>query len=94
MDYPIHEKTGIKRSFKRIARLVRLRFVMGRPTEELMQNLKTPKERWYMAAIALLDISELDFQLLLTVEPTAVQADLTNFRKKARKVLQGYGYPN
>jgi len=40
----------------KLKELARLRYIEGIPTEELMARLKTPEERNYLAAIALLDV--------------------------------------
>lgn len=74
----------------KLMELVRMRFVEGIGTEELMARMKTQKEREYLATVALLDVK--DSQLLDLIEKDSA-VDIQHFlacRELAKKIFKDY----
>ena len=75
---------------KKLIELVKMRFVENIQTEELMKQMKTEKEREYLATVALLDVS--DQELMTMIESGGpVQPDhLLACRQRAKNILKDY----
>lgn len=75
---------------KKLIELVKMRFVENIQTEELMKQMKTEKEREYLATVALLDVS--DQELITMIEAGGpVQLDhLLACRQRAKNILKDY----
>jgi hypothetical protein len=88
-EEPKKSKPGrSQRLLRRLIRLVRLRFVEGLSTGELMQRFKSSADRRCLVAVALLDVGEAEFQLILRAEPARIREDLVAVRSDAARVLR------
>lgn len=77
--------------FKKLAELVRLRFVDGVQTEELMKRMRSEKEREYLATIALLDVSEKDLIHMVEAEKPDELRHFLDCRAHAIEILKSKG---
>lgn len=77
--------------FKKLAELVRLRFVEGIATQELMKQMKSEKDREYLATIALLDVSEKDLIHMVEAEKPDQLRHFLDCRAHALEILKENG---
>lgn len=77
--------------FETLKELVRLRFVEGVQTEELMKQMKTEKEREYVATVALLDVSEKDLIHMAEAEKPDQLRHFLDCRAHALEILKENG---
>lgn len=75
---------------KRLIELVEMRFVKGIQTEELMKQMKTEKDREYLATVALLDVSDQDLLQLIEAGGPVQPEHLLACRQRAKKILKDY----
>lgn len=76
---------------KKLLELVRMRFVENIQTEELMKQMKTEKEREYLATVALLDVSEKDLIHMVEAEKPDQLRHFLDCRVHAREILKSNG---
>jgi len=72
--------------------LVRLRYVDGIETQELMKRMKSEKEREYLATIALLDVKEEELVNRVHWDNPSALDHLLCCRARAREILGHEGY--
>ncbi|OGX04148.1 MAG: hypothetical protein A3G87_00175 [Omnitrophica bacterium RIFCSPLOWO2_12_FULL_50_11] len=77
--------------FRKLAELVRLRFVEGFQTEELMKRMKSEREREYLATVALLDVSEKDLIHMIEAEKPDELRHFLDCRAHALEILKSNG---
>ena len=75
---------------KKLVDLVRMRFVDGAGTEELMTRMKTEKEREYLATVALLDVKDSELLDMIASDSTVEPQHLLACREQAKKILKDY----
>jgi hypothetical protein len=75
----------------KLKEIARLRFVQGIPTERLMKQLKTQKEKEYLAAIALLDVKLQDIPKTVSVDEPFILQHLLDCRGHVREMLEESG---
>jgi hypothetical protein len=75
---------------KKLVELVKMRFVEGVQTEELMKRLKSEDEREYLATVALLDVNEKDLTTMFETERSFDLQHLLACRAKAKEILKDY----
>ena len=72
--------------------LVRLRFMDGQETTELMNRLTSQKDREYLATVALLDVPEKDVVDMVEVDNPALMNHLLACRARTLEILEHYGF--
>ena len=77
--------------FEKLVELVRLRFVDGIATQELMKRMKSEKEREYVATVALLDVSEKDLIHMVEAEKPDQLRHFLDCRAHALEILKRNG---
>lgn len=77
---------------KKLTELVRLRFVEGIATQELMKQMKSEKERQYLATIALLDVNEKDLIHMVEAEKPDQLRHFLDCRAHALEILKENGF--
>lgn len=75
---------------KKLIELVRMRFVDGVGTEELMKKMKTEQEREYLATVALLDVKDKELLDMIEGESAVEPQHLLACREQAKKILKDY----
>ncbi|HTL47523.1 MAG TPA: hypothetical protein VL688_05615 [Verrucomicrobiae bacterium] len=88
--HPKKHRSSFRRALNRIAEFVRLRFVDGRSTGEIMGTLRSETDRRTMAAVASLDLPQKDFEDLIAGEQPDLRSDLMALRQNAWRILRGY----
>lgn len=73
---------------KKLIQLVRMRFVEGIQTEELMKQMKSGKDRDYVATISLLDVREEDVLKIVELEYPSIAEHLLSCRSRAIEILE------
>lgn len=76
---------------KKLVQLVRLRYVQGVPTEELMKSMKTKEEKEYLTAVALLDVKQRDLVQMVEIESPSQLKHLLDCRSHTKEILEGHG---
>lgn len=74
--------------------LVRLRFMDGQGTADLMEKLTSQKDREYLATVALLDVPEKEIENMVEVENPAMLRHLLACRARTLEILEHYGFQN
>ena len=77
--------------FERLTELVRMRFVEGVGTEELMKRMTSEKDREYLSTVALLDVKEKDLIHMVDSENPSQLQHLLDCRAHTREILERYG---
>lgn len=77
--------------FEKLSELVHLRFIVGMETEEIMKQLASPKDREYLATVALLDVSSEALNEVAETEDPALAGHLFGCREKALQILKDHG---
>ena len=78
----------VKGALRKIVRLVRLRFIAGKSTGEIMGLLKSEEDRKTMVAVACLDLKDKDFEALVAAESPSVRSELIALRQRASLILR------
>ena len=73
---------------KKLMELVRMRFIENVQTEELMKQMKSEKEREYLATIALLDVGEKDLIHMVEAEKPEQLRHFLDCRAHALEILK------
>lgn len=76
---------------EKLKELARKRFEEGIPTEVLMKQITDPKEREYLAAIALLDVQVENLPKIVPQVDKALLMHLVDCRYHVRSVLEDDG---
>ncbi len=67
-----------------------MRFVENIQTEELMKQMKTEKEREYLATVALLDVSDQELVSMIDSGGPVQPDHLLACRQRAKNILKDY----
>jgi hypothetical protein len=77
----------------RLKQIAYKRFVEHIPTEKLMEQMPTVKDKEYLAAIALLDVKPQNLASLVEVDDPTLLRHLLDCRDHVRDVLMDEGIP-
>ena len=75
----------------KLKELARLRFIEGIPTEEIMDRLKTAREKEYLAAVALLDVKVTDLPKIVPETQKNILFHLVDCRYHVKCILEDAG---
>ena len=84
------KRSFLRRALHRVGEFVRMRFIDGRSTGEIMGTLRSEADRRAMAAVASLDLPQKDFEALIAAEQPAMRSDLLAVRQSAWHILRAY----
>lgn len=76
---------------EKLVRLVRKRYVEGIATGKLMRQLRSKKEREYLATIALLDVKKNDLVKIASSEDPSIYTHLVSCYLAAKETLKKEG---
>lgn len=82
------KRSSVQRTLRKLAKLVRLRFVAGKSTGEIMKQMKTGADRKTLVAVACLDLKDQDFEAAIASEDPALRSDLWVLRRNAYYLLK------
>lgn len=76
---------------EKLTQLVRMRFIEGVPTQELMKRMESAKDREYLATVALLDVKEDVLEEVVQAEDPSLMTHLLSCRAMAMEILEHEG---
>lgn len=82
------KRSPVHRTLRRLAKLVRLRFVAGMSTGEIMRQMKSGADRKTLVAVACLDLKDQEFEAAIASEDPALRSDLWVLRRSAYYILK------
>lgn len=72
---------------EKLVSLVRMRFVEGIPTQELMKKMESKKDREYLATVSLLDVRKDLLLQVVEAEDHSLLGHLLSCRERAKEIL-------